>query len=146
VTRIAPAVGPLLVPVTVWAMTFGSCRAVGGHDPGRSPDRLPKPAPHLRLTIRTDPSSFPERLRVGQHIVVKVDAILPNGTRCYACSVTGSVTPSGLGAWSGFSEIDGVHVGTLTPQRSGPADMTIDICPGGPYVCERLEYRRRVEP
>jgi hypothetical protein len=99
----------------------------------------------LKVNLNIEPSPLPDPLHVGRPVVVRVEAVLvKSGTRCYSCRVNWYADRPSIAAWSRFSDFEGVRVATLEPAAVGDVTLTIEVCPGLDFKCQRQVIKRRV--
>ena len=110
--------------------------------PRREPGRAP--TPRIELKVNIEPSAFPDPLRVGQPVAVTVGAVLESGTSCYSCRVNWSSDAQGVARWTASGESGSLRTSTLEPMAPGRVTLTIDVCPGGRFACERTVITRNV--
>jgi hypothetical protein len=96
------------------------------------------------LAFNMEPVFGVESFRIAQPTVVSVDPVLDSGTHCYSCAVNWRSAKPTVAKWTDFHEVGTRRFATLEPMAQGSVTLTVEICPGGPFDCQRQAIRATV--
>jgi hypothetical protein len=102
------------------------------------------PGKKIEITVNMQPSLVGEPLQVGLPVVVGIDPVLSSGVHCYSCVIHWHSDKPDRAAWADFKEVGGRRFATIEPKAPGNVVLTVEICPGAPYACQRHVMKMRV--